>query len=151
MRLDIKEWIAPCLACQLNSNKVSKHQDEMHPLLISAVAFERWHLDFVGELPHTKNKSCWLITAVNAITNCPLACALPDATKESVAQFISKEIVTLFSCLVEIVTDRCAKFCRGLLQEYVKLLRSHHKLTSAFHPRSNGRVERYHSTVKNIL
>jgi len=37
------------------------------------------------------------------------------------------------------------------VQEYVKRLGSHHKLTSAFHPRTNGKVERYNGTVKNML
>ncbi|KAG1077289.1 hypothetical protein G6F42_024944 [Rhizopus arrhizus] len=151
MKMDITDWIAPCPACQLNSKKVSKHQDEMHPLPIPVGAFERWHLDFVGELPHTKNGNRWLITAVDATTNWPIACALPDATKESVAQFIYKEIVTRFGCPVEVVTDRGANFCSELVQEYVKLLGSHHKLTSAFHPRTNGKVERYNGTVKNML
>lgn len=58
MRTDITNWIAPCPSCQLNSTKQKASQEEMHPMPIPH-AFERWHLDFVGELPSTINGNRW--------------------------------------------------------------------------------------------
>lgn len=151
MRRDIKQWIAPCPACQINGKKINRSQEVMHPLDIPPGAFERWHLDFVGELPTTINGNKWLITAVDYTTNWPIAKALPAATKEAVAQFIYEEIVTKFGCPVEILTDRGANFTSGLVEEYLKLIGTKHKLTSAFHPRTNSKVERYNGTIKQML
>lgn len=66
------------------------------------------------------NGNKWLITAVDYATNWPIAKALPVASKEAVANFIYEEIVIKFGCPVEIVTDRGANFCSGLVEEYIK-------------------------------
>lgn len=150
MKTDIKDWIRTCAQCQLNSNHTKTHQDVMHPLSIPK-AFERWHLDFVGELPVTKRGNKWLLTAVDSLTNWPIARAVPVASKEAVADFIYEEIVMRFGCPTEIITDRGANFTSGLVQEYVKRIGTNHKLTSAFHPRTNSKVERYNGVIKQML
>lgn len=150
MRNDITSWIAPCPSCQINSAKQAKSQEAMHPMPIPH-AFQRWHLDFVGELPTTLHGNRWLLTAVDAATNWPIARAVPVASKESVATFIYEEIVTKFGCPHEIVTDRGANFTSGLVDEYVKRLNIKHSLTSAYHPRTNSKVERYNGTIKQML
>ena len=150
MRSDMDEWIKTCPWCQLNSRKPTAHPEEMHPLPIPH-AFERWHLDFVGQLPDTIKGNKWLITAVDYATNWPIAKAMPVASKEAVANFIYEEIVVRFGCPIEIVTDRGSNFCSGLVEEYLKRIGTNHKLTSAFHPRTNSKVERFNGTIKNML
>lgn len=131
MKQDLDNWISTCPWCQLNSRKPSAHQHELRPLPVPH-AFERWHIDFVGELPLTKHGNKWLITAVDYATNWPIAKAMPVASKEAVALFIYEEIVVKFGCPIEVVTDRAANFCSGLVEEYLKRIGVHHKLTSAF-------------------
>ena len=150
MRSDIELWISRCPACQLCGRKNTKSQEEMH-LLSVPKAFERWHLDFIGPLPLTIKGNQWLITAVDYTTNWPIAQAMVSATKESVAQFIYDEIVMKFGCPIEIVTDRGSNFTSGLVEEYLKRIGVNHKLTSAFHPRTNGKVERYNGIIKTML
>lgn len=150
MRSDIELWLSRCPACQLCSKKHSKHQDVMHPLAVPH-AFERWHIDFVGQLPTTPSGNKWLITAVDYTTNWPIARAMPVASKEAVADFIYEEIVMKLGCPVELVTDRGANLTSGLVEEYLKRIGVKHKLTSSFHARSNGKVERYNSIIKSML
>ncbi|CEP06777.1 hypothetical protein, partial, partial [Parasitella parasitica] len=149
-RNDIQNWLKTCAACQLNSRRDHAHQDVMHPLQIPK-AFDRWHLDFVGELPTTTNGNKWLLTAVDYLTNWPIARAVPVASMEAVADFIYEEIVMRFGCPSEIITDRGANFTSGLVEAYTKRIGTNHKLTSAFHPRTNSKVERYNGTIKQML
>jgi hypothetical protein len=149
-RKDILEWLKTCTACQLNSRRDHIHQDVMHPLQIPK-AFDRWHLDFVGELPTTANGNKWLLTAVDYLTNWPIARAVSVASMEAVADFIYEEIVMRFGCPSEIITDRGANFTSGLVQAYTKRIGTNHKLTSAFHPRTNSKVERYNGVIKQML
>ncbi|KAK4517547.1 uncharacterized protein ATC70_000887 [Mucor velutinosus] len=150
LRKDIQDWLKTCTACQLNSRRDQVHQDVMHPLQIPQ-AFDRWHLDFVGELPTTGNGNKWLLTAVDYLTNWPIARSVPVASMEAVADFIYEEIVMRFGCPSEIVTDRGANFTSGLVTAYTKRVGINHKLTSAFHPRTNSKVERYNGVIKQML
>ncbi|KAG0741236.1 hypothetical protein G6F22_005145 [Rhizopus arrhizus] len=148
---DIQKWLSYCPQCQLaaSPNK-NKHHAPMVPLDIPP-AFSRWHLDFIGELPTTKKGNRWLLTAVDYTTNWPIARALPEATAEAVADFIYEEIVMKFGCPAEIVTDRGANFLSKLVKSYCERLNTTHRMTSAFHPRSNGKCERLNGILKTML
>ncbi|OBZ80286.1 hypothetical protein A0J61_11665, partial [Choanephora cucurbitarum] len=109
----------------------------MHPLKIPT-AFDRWHLDFL-DLPVTVKGNRWLLVE------------LPVASKEAVADFIYEEIVMRFGVPSEIVTDRGDNFTSGLVDAYLKKVGVNHKLTSAYHPQSNGKVERFNGVIKQML
>ena len=150
MKRDIGFWISTCPSCQLNINKSTKHHGEMHPLSVPK-AFERWHIDFIGELPITQKGNKWIITAVDSLTNWPIARAVPYASAEETADFIYEEIMMRFGCPVEIITDRGSSFKSNLVKAYSARVGVKHKLTSAFHPRTNAKVERFNGIIKPIL
>jgi hypothetical protein len=149
LRLDIEHWLRVCPPCQVNGRVGKAHHDVMHPLKVPT-AFDRWHLDFL-DLPLTVKGNRWLLVGVDYATNWPVARAVPVASKESVADFIYEEIVMNFGAPSEIVTDRGANFTSGLVQEYLKRVGTHHKLTSAYHPRSNAKAERFNGVTKQML
>jgi hypothetical protein len=150
LKADIKNWLRLCPMCQVNSNRSHIHQDVMHPMNIPS-AFERWHIAFIGELPTTLRGNRWILVAVDTATNWPITRAVPVASETAVADFIYEEIVMKFGCPVEICTDRGAQFCSGLVRQYMKRVKSTHKLTSAFHPRTNSKVERFNGVLKPML
>ncbi|OBZ81557.1 Transposon Tf2-9 polyprotein, partial [Choanephora cucurbitarum] len=149
LRLDLQNWLSTCPSCQVNSRRTRAHQDEMHPLKVPT-AFDRWHLDFL-DLPETVKGNRWLLIGVDYATNWPVARALPVASREAVADFIYEEIVMRFGVPSEIVTDRGANFTSGLVKTYLRKVGVNHKLTSAYHPRSNGKVERFNGVIKQML
>ncbi len=138
-----------CPSCQVNSRRTRAHQDEMHPLKVPT-AFDRWHLDFL-DLPTTIKNNRWLLVGVDYATNWPVARAVPVASKEAVADFIYEEIVMNFGVPSEIVTDRGANFTSELVKEYLKRVGTNHKLTSAYHPRTNAKAERFNGVIKQML
>jgi hypothetical protein len=93
----------------------------------------------------------WLLTAVDYSTNWPIARAVPEATAEAVADFIYEEIVMRFGCPSEILTDRGANFMSHVVKLYMNRIKTNHKFTSAFHPRTNGKCERLNGILKAML
>jgi hypothetical protein len=150
LKVDVRNWLRLCPACQVNSNRTHKHQGFMKSLAIPG-AFERWHLDFIGELPTTLRGNRWIIVAVDTATNWPVTRAVPVASEEAVADFLYSEIFMNYGIPVEICTDRGASFCSGLVRQFMKRVKVNHKLTSAFHPRTNSKVERYNGILKPML
>ncbi|OBZ80629.1 Transposon Ty3-G Gag-Pol polyprotein [Choanephora cucurbitarum] len=149
IHFDIQQWLSVCPSCQVNSRKDKAHYDEMHPLKVPR-AFDRWHLDFL-DLPKTTKGNRWLLVAVDYTTNWPVAKAIPVASKEAIADFIYEELLLNFGVMSELVTDRGANFTSELVQAYLKKVGTHHKLTSAYHPTTNGKAERLNGVIKQML
>lgn len=151
MKADIHEWLRTCKQCQLASPADrNTHHAPMKPLDAPPV-FSRWHLDFIGELPTTPNGNRWILVAVDYTSCWTIARAIPNATGAAIADFMYEEIVTQFGCPDEIITDRASNFNSNILAHYLGRLHLRHGLTSAYHPRTNGKVERANGVLKTML
>ena len=148
---DVLDWVSGCRECQLHSPNVLKPHEEAHVMKVVEKPFSRWSLDFIGVLPETQNGNRWIITAVDHCTRWPIARALKEATAKEVARFIYEEIVVRFGCPDEILTDRGKNFLANVLQEYLRELEVRHLKTSAFHPRTNGKVESLNGVLGRML
>ncbi|SAM00834.1 hypothetical protein [Absidia glauca] len=151
METDVTNWLKQCPECQINGpQRRTRHGGPMKPLPVPP-PFSRWHLDFIGELPLTANGNKWLLVAVDYSTNWPIIRALPEATGSNIARFIYEEITLRFGCPDEILTDRGANFMSKIMANYVALMKTNHSCTSAYHPRTNGKVERLNGIIKSML
>lgn len=56
-----------------------------------------------------------------------------------------------FGCPVEILMENGKSFTANLIELYSEKLGINHKLTSAFHPRTNSKVERFNGIIKPML
>ena len=135
--------------CLLTGNALERHEP-LNPLP-PVGAFERWGIDIIGRLPITKQNNKWIITAIDYATKYPITRAVQEATTVEIGKFIYEEILTRFVCPIEVLTDRGANFSANVLEEYLKECKIKHLLTSAYHPRSNGAVERFNGFFGKML
>ncbi|KAG2192115.1 hypothetical protein INT47_012407, partial [Mucor saturninus] len=151
MQEDITNWLKSCPQCQMSHrSEKNMHHSVMKPLDIPP-AFSRWHLDFIGELPTTKNNNRWILVAVDYATNWPIIYALKNATGDEIVKFIYEEIVLKFGNPVEIFSDRGKNLLSKVLKQYMNKIRAKHTFTSAYHPRSNSKCERVNQIIKSML
>ncbi|XP_076030622.1 uncharacterized protein LOC143018919 [Oratosquilla oratoria] len=85
-----------------------------------------------------------------------LATRFPEAIplRSIHAKSIVRELVKYFSWvgLPEVIQfDRGSNFTSGMFRKILKGLHIEQKLSSAYHPQSQGSLERFHQTLKNIL
>ena len=150
MKADIKDWLQYRSLCQVNSRCSHSHHNVMHPLPVPS-AFERWHLDFISELPKSTQGNWWILIAVDYAKNYLIARTVPIASSKAIADFLYEEIVMHFSCPKEIITDRRANFMSKAICFYTEQIRITHCFTSSFHARSNSKIERYNGILKHML
>jgi hypothetical protein len=62
-----------------------------------------------------------------------------------------EQIVVNFGVPDEIVTDRGRAFLANVLTSYMRKMGVKHRKTSAFHPRTNGKVENFNGTLGKML
>ena len=106
--------------------------------------------DLVGPLPVNKGKR-YLLTIIDRFTRWPEAIPLEDARAETVANAFIENWIARFGVPRIVLTDRGAQFTSGLWTSLMKKLGCTAITTTAYNPKCNGLVERFHLTLKNAL
>ena len=104
------------------------------------------HIDLVGSRGFT-----YLLTCVDRFTRWPEAIPLTSITAEDIAQAFLTGWIARFGVPTTIVTDRGRQFESKLWQALMSLLGSKRARTTAYHPQSNGLVERFHRQLMAAL
>ena len=79
--------------------------------------FEKWALDFVGNISPMSRKKKHILVCIDYVTKWVEAKALFRATEKSVVEFIYEEIFTRFGVPIEIVIDQGTQFTSKLTKE----------------------------------
>src|SRR5215216_3369751 len=113
--------------------------------------FERIGIDFVGPLERTKKGNKYILVVTDYLTKWPEAKAMKEATAENVVKFIYEGIICRHGCPKIILSDRGTHFKNKLVEGLCEKFEIKHKLSSPYHPQTNGLVERFNRTLCESL
>ncbi|XP_063601110.1 uncharacterized protein LOC134777201 [Penaeus indicus] len=151
MGADIKDYCRSCEKCQRMSSKGRIKPAPLQPIPIVTEPFSRVAIDIVGPLtPASSQGHKYILTLIDFATGFPDALPLKDIDSVSVAE----ALLVIFSRVGiprEILSDRGTQFTSKLMGELHKLLGIKPLFTTPYHPSCNGRIERFHSTLKASL
>ena len=122
----------------------------MIPLPIMGEPFTRIAMDMVGPLPVTRHGNRYILVVCDYATRYPEAFPMRKFTAPAVAS----RLVELFSrhgIPKEILTDQGTNFTSALLGELYKMLGVKPIKTTPYHPQTDGLVERFNQTLKQML
>jgi len=151
MRNTIKQYVKSCDICQ--RTKVVRHApyDLMKPNEAPDRPWKSISMDFITDLPKSEGDDAILIV-IDRLTK--MAHFLP-CTKEIDARKFSelfmREIFRLHGLPKDIITDRGSIFTSDLWKETTKQLGIERRLSTAFHPQTDGQKERTNSTLEQYL
>jgi Integrase zinc binding domain/Integrase core domain len=148
IREDVKNYIRSCDACQRRGKPQTK--EPLHPIQVGQ-PFSRVGIDVVGPLNETKNGNKYIITATDYLTKWVEARAVRNAKKEDIAQFLWEEIICRHGCPRELLSDRGAAFVSKIVERLLLIIGTTHRLSSAYHPQTNGLTERFNKTLCESL
>ncbi|MFN9908616.1 MAG: DDE-type integrase/transposase/recombinase, partial [bacterium] len=112
--------------------------------------FEHVHVDLVGPLPQSSGFS-YLFTIVDRTTRWPEAIPLSSIAAADCAAALFSGWIQRFGVPSVITSDRGAQFTSSLWTALCTILAILHVKTTAYHPQSNGMVERFHRRLKDAL
>lgn len=149
VKRDCNQWTRGCNDCQ--RSKIHRHTSSpTTPFSTPSHRFSHVHMDIVGPLPVSLGYR-YCLTVMDRFTRWPEAYPLTDITAEACARTFIAGWVARFGCPEKITTDRGRQFESELFRKISALLGAQHRPTTAYHPASNGMVERLHRQLKAAI
>ena len=151
LKSDVSKFCRSCHVCQVmgKPNQVVPPAPLL-PIPVVGAPFEHVVIDCVGPLPKTRSGYQYLLTLMCAATRFPEAIPLRSLK----AKYVVKALVNFFSLVglpVSCQSDRGTNFTSKLFAQVLSSLSIEHKMSSAYHPESQGALERFHQTLKSMM
>ena len=149
LRKDIKEFVKTCHPCQ-----IAKQAKTINPGVgkfeVPDTRFSVIHLDIVGPLPRSHDGFKYLLTCFDRTSRWFEAYPLRQDSASEVAEAFL-QWVSRFGICDRAVSDNGNCFVSRLFEELMKNFNIEVTFTPAYHPATNGAIERQHQTMKNAL
>ena len=149
MQCDISSYVKKCEICQ-KCNPRGPDRVPLRPIPVVGEPFEKIVVDIVGPLPRTRGGNEYLLTLMCVATR--YADAIPVSSCK--AKKITPKLMDIFSKFgvpKVIQSDRGSNFMGRFFQQALRQLGISHVASSAYHPQSQGCLERFHKTLKETL
>jgi Integrase core domain/Integrase zinc binding domain len=144
---DIGRWCRDCQDCA--RGKVSAQlAAAMVPIPVPRQRFSHIHVDLVGPLPVSAEGFSYLFTVIDRSTRWLQAVPLKNMEARTCADALVDTWISRFGVPA---SDRGTQFCSAIWNVLCSTLKIQHITTTAFHPQSNGMIERAHRQLKDAL
>lgn len=147
---DVAEYIKECPECALVRDRRSP-KALIRPLEPVTKLFERVGIDMIGKLPKTVSGNEYALVLVDHYTHWPEVFPVKDQTASTVANIIVNEIFPRYGFPKSLVSDQGTNFMSELSTELYNIMNTKKLTTTAYHPQTNGMVERFNGTLKRML
>lgn len=151
LRADVIAYCRSCGACQRAGKSCHAPPPvPLNPLPIFSEPFTRVMVDCVGPLPKTKKGYEYLLTILDMSTRFPEAVPLRNIRARTVIDALI-QFFTRYGLPREVQSDRGTNFTSTVFQAVMNELGIEQVTSSAYHPQSQGAIERFHRTLKDMV
>ena len=147
---DVEHWCKTCVDCAMKKVPRGKRKAPLLPIPVEG-AFDRVAMDILGPLPVTNDGNRYIIVFSDYYTRWPEAFALPSIEAPRIAQLLVDEIVARHSAPRTLLSDRGSNFLVAIVKEVCKIINTRSQHTTAYHPQTDGLVERFNATLTEGL
>ena len=151
MAKDVREYVESCKVCNARKSPRRPTEPEQQPLPVVHQPFDRVAVDFVGPMPVTDKGNKYCLVFVDYASRWPEAFATKDMKASTVANILITEILCRHGAPVQLLSDRGANFLSQIVAEVCVFMKTHKINTSAYHPQTNGLVERFNGSLMQMV
>lgn len=144
---DIRKQIQACIPCQQYNIARTGFHPRAYPS--ATLPWDHIIIDLV-EFTETATTSAYALVIIDVFTNFLILRALPEAKGEDVARQLHSVFALLGPPKI-LQSDRGSQFLNQVMQAFTHLHQVRHRFVAAYHPQTNGKVERVISTVRTML
>lgn len=148
---DVSNYIKNCKICQMNKLTRIRPREEAIVTDTPEQPNDKIALDIIGPLNLTAKGNQYILSLQDTLTKYLMLIPIPDQKTETIIDKLINEYIYTFSSPKTILTDQAPYFISKLMGAFEKNFKIKHVRTTAFHPQSNGSLERAHAFVKDML
>src|SRR5690554_3038909 len=151
MKSDIDDYVTTCPTCRRNKASRHKRYGKLSALETPEAPWSDISMDFITTLPSSRGMTqIWVI--VDRFTKMAHFVALPtNADAGMLVEIFLREIWRLHGLPGSIVSDRDSKFTSSHWAEVMRRLGIKLRMSTAFHPQTDGQTERLNQTIEVFL
>ena len=113
--------------------------------------FSKISIDFVGSKEPTSARNQYILTIQDNFSKYCVLVPVRQATAEEVTRALTEKLICYFGSPVTLISDQGPDFMNRRLEEFALILKINKFSTTAYHPQSNGGIERMHHTLNEYL
>ncbi|PHJ18646.1 transposon related, partial [Cystoisospora suis] len=149
---EIKLFVKSCVQCAKGKSSHLRPGGLMQPLSIPNVPWEEIAMDLILGLPKTREGWDAILTIVCRLIK--MSHFIPtrhNASAEDIAVLLVREVIRLHGVPSAIVSDRDTRFTSEVWRIMCKRLAIEQKMSTAYHPQTDGQAERTNQTIEQVL
>ncbi|KAK2359441.1 hypothetical protein QL285_084814 [Trifolium repens] len=151
MKNDVSVFINSCAICQQTKHPNHLPYGLLQPLPIPEAVWEDISLDFITGLPSFQNYTTILVVVDRFSKAAHFGKLHTSFTASAVAELFAEIICKLHGMLKSIVFDRDPIFLSHFWQELFRLSGTKLRMSSAYHPQSDGQTEIVNKALQQYL
>ncbi|GBO40120.1 Retrovirus-related Pol polyprotein from transposon 17.6 [Araneus ventricosus] len=144
----VRNYVMHCKECQRKKPIPQKPPGHLMPM---PAPFHRVGVDLLGRFPKSLGDNKWIIVCTDYLTRYAITKFLPSADAPEVSKFMVEEIILKHGAPRSIITDRGQVFQSKLIFEINRLCNVDLRMSTAYHPQTNGLTERFNKTLAYLL
>lgn len=148
---DVKEFVLSCDICSRSKNPRHRPYGLLQPLPIPCRPWSSVSMDFITDLPPS-NSFDSIFVVVDRLTK--MAHFIPckkTSSSEDTARLFLDNVYRYHGLPDDIVSDRGTQFVSKFWRSLFEALKVDIKLSSAFHPQTDGQTERVNQVLEQYL
>ena len=149
MRREINEFIKMCSTCRVHARKLLRTGYEEMPLPASPMQVVG--MDLTGPFVRSTRGNRYLLNIIDHCTGWLESYPIPRKTATWVHRKLNSEFVPRHGFPEVVITDRGGEFNDHELERWFVETGIKHRRSTAYHPQTNGKVERCNRTLKEML
>ena len=152
---DVQAFCETCHTCKISKPNNQKPYGLLNPLSVPSYPWESVGMDFVGPLPESGNRDGFFnsITVIICLLT-SMVHLVPSRTNynaSQLAELMFEHVYKLHGLPKNIVSDRDVLFTSTFWKRLHNLIGTKLKMSSAYHPQSDGSTERANRTITQML
>jgi hypothetical protein len=152
MRAMIEDYVRGCHTCAATKPELRKPAGLLHPLPIPEKPWQVISIDFVGPLPRTPDHFDMILVVVDKFSKMAHFIATTShATAKHTAKLLLEHVIRLHGVPEAIISDRGTQFTAKLFRKVWEQLGTDLRLSTAYHPQSDGQTERVNRELEQQL
>ena len=152
MHKTVQEYVRSCDQCQRNKATNRLTPGLLQPLEIPRRNWEQVSLDFIGPLPETPRGHTMILTVTDKLSKMiHLIPTRHDADAPTTARLFFDNVFKHHGLPLAIISDRDSKWTSDFWENLFKHTGTKLKMSTAYHPQTDGQTERANRTVEDML